>query len=157
MDTIILPCIFCTTVKWVHHYNVSFYCKILQYFALFTGVLHSVHVLYWSAVHSALQWVYQWTRQPQSLLKVTTTAYPALIVTVIFIAYLLCNTRSLGSLRAEAQKRLWDNEDGRRWGHDVEDTTLRTDDFEDRRRWWQATLRTKLFWKYPNWQNCQKY
>ena len=26
-------------------------------------------------------------------------------------------------------QRLWDNEDGRRWGHGVEDTTLRTDDF----------------------------
>ena len=45
---------------------------------------------------------------------------------------------------------LWDIEDRRRWGHNVEDsdieesgqTTLRTGDIEDRRRWGQATLRT---------------
>ena len=48
---------------------------------------------------------------------------------------------------------LWDIEDRRRWGHNVEDSdiedrqrwgqaTLRTDNVEYRRRWGQATLRT---------------
>ena len=51
---------------------------------------------------------------------------------------------------------LWDIEDRRRWGHDVEDsdiedrrrwgqTTLRTGNAEDRRHWGQATLRTNSF------------
>ena len=43
-------------------------------------------------------------------------------------------------------QRLWDNEDGRRWEHDVDDATLRTDDFvEDRRLWGRKTLRTDDF------------
>ena len=40
---------------------------------------------------------------------------------------------------------LWDNEDKRHWGRDVEDATLRTFDIEDMRHWGHATLRTNIF------------
>ena len=36
------------------------------------------------------------------------------------------------SILSDPFLRLWDNEDARCWGHDVDDTTLRTDDFEDK-------------------------
>ena len=43
---------------------------------------------------------------------------------------------------------LWDNEDKRRWGQDVEDATLRTGDFENKHfyiRHWGQTMRTNIF------------
>ena len=65
-----------------HYVNITIFCTFHRCTTLSACTL----------LKCTAQLVYQWTRQPQSLLKVTTTACPAvatLIIIVILIAYLL--------------------------------------------------------------------